>query len=134
MLAVREDEEAAQATGVRAFQHKLLALIVSSSFAGLAGGTFAYYHLGYYPELVFSPAWTFDAVLITFVGGLGTLIGPVIGAFFYVVVREQLAVTLVQVHQAIFGGLFILVVLALPGGLAQLWTRLRRLPAAQWRG
>jgi branched-chain amino acid transport system permease protein len=125
ILAVREDEDAAQATGVNALLHKLLALTVSSFFAGLAGGTFAFYHVSYYPELVFSPLWTFDAVLITFVGGLGTLIGPVIGALFFVVVREQLAVALVQLHQVIFGVLFILVVLVLPGGLVGAWERIR---------
>jgi ABC-type branched-subunit amino acid transport system permease subunit len=65
-------------------------------------------------------------VLITFVGGLGTLIGPLLGAVFYVVVREQLVVTLAQVHQIIFGALFILVVLALPGGLVDVGARLRR--------
>jgi len=126
ILAVREDEEAAQATGVDALRHKLVALAISSLFAGLAGATFAYYHVSYYPELAFSPHWTFDAVLITFIGGLGTLIGPVVGAVFYVLVREQLAVTLVNVHQVIFGILFIVVVLALPGGLVDLSSRLCR--------
>jgi branched-chain amino acid transport system permease protein len=125
ILAVREDEDAALATGVNALLHKLLALTISSFFAGLAGGTFAFYHVSYYPELVFSPLWTFDAVLITFVGGLGTLIGPVVGALFFVVVREQLAVALVQLHQVIFGVLFILVVLVLPGGLVGAWERIR---------
>lgn len=126
ILAVREDEEAAQATGVDALRHKLAALAISALFAGLAGATFAYYHVSYYPELVFSPLWTFDAVLITFVGGLGTLIGPVVGAVFYVLVREQLAVTLVQLHQVIFGIAFIAIVLLLPGGLVDAWARLRR--------
>ena len=65
-------------------------------------------------------------MLITFIGGLGTLIGPVVGAVFYVLVREQLAVTLVNVHQVIFGILFIVVVLVLPGGLVDLSSRLRR--------
>jgi branched-chain amino acid transport system permease protein len=126
ILAVREDEEAAQATGVDALRHKLAALALSALFAGLAGATFAYYHVSYYPELAFSPHWTFDAVLITFIGGLGTLIGPIVGAVFYVLVREQLAVTLVNVHQVIFGILFIVVVLTLPGGLVDLSSRLRR--------
>jgi branched-chain amino acid transport system permease protein len=125
VLAVREDEDAAQATGVDALRHKLAALALSALFAGLAGATFAYYHVSYYPELAFSPTWTFDAVLICFVGGLGTLIGPIVGAVFYVLVREQLAITLVNVHQVMFGLLFIVIVLALPGGLVDAWARLR---------
>lgn len=125
ILAVREDEEAAQATGVGALRHKLVALALSSFFAGLAGGVFAFYQLSYYPQFPFDPLWTFDAVLPVYVGGVGTLFGPVIGAVLYIVVREQLAVTLVQVHRIIFGALFILVVLALPGGLMDLGARVR---------
>jgi branched-chain amino acid transport system permease protein len=124
ILAVREDEEAAQATGIDPLRHKLLALALSSFLAGLAGATYAYYGVSYYPELAFSPTWTFDAVLITYVGGLGTLFGPLVGAAFYVLVREQLAVNLVQVHQVIFGILFIVIVLTLPGGIIDLWGRL----------
>lgn len=126
LLAIREDEDAAQASGVRALPHKLGALALSSLFAGLAGGVYAFYQVSYYPAAPFQPSWTFDALLITFVGGAGTLLGPVLGAVFYVVVRERLAVTLVNVHPLIFGALFILVVLAFPGGLVDIWTRARR--------
>jgi branched-chain amino acid transport system permease protein len=125
VLAVRDDEGAAEATGVAALPHKLAALAISALLAGLAGATFAYYHVSYYPELAFSPQWTFDAVLITFVGGVGTLAGPLVGALFYVLVRELLAVSLVQVHQVVFGALFIVVVLVLPGGLVDLVGRVR---------
>jgi len=127
ILAVREDEEAAQATGVHVLRHKLLALTLSSFFAGLAGGVFAFQQISYYPSAPFSPIWTFDALLITFIGGLGTLAGPVIGAIFFVVVREQLAVNLVEFHQVIFGILFILIVLVFPGGLVQAWERLKKI-------
>jgi ABC-type branched-subunit amino acid transport system permease subunit len=57
---------------------------------------------------------------------MGTVVGPIVGAVFYGVVREVLATTLVQAHQVIFGVLFILVVLALPGGLVDIWSRIRR--------
>lgn len=131
MRAVREDEAAAEASGVGAFSHKLLALAISTTLAGLAGGVFAYYHVSYYPQHVFSPAWTFDAVLMTFIGGVGTVHGPVLGALFYVILKEYLAVQLVELHLLIFGALFIMVVLLLPGGLVEAWSRLRRL--APWR-
>ena len=127
--AVREDEAAAEATGVGALRHKLLALTISTALAGLAGGAFAYYHVSYYPQHTFSPAWTFDAVLISFIGGVGTVHGPVLGALFYVIIRELLAVKLVEFHLIIFGVLFILVVLFLPGGLVEAWNRARRLIA-----
>ncbi|MBI4013843.1 MAG: branched-chain amino acid ABC transporter permease, partial [Candidatus Rokubacteria bacterium] len=92
MQAVREDEAAAEAAGVGALGVKLQAVAVSTGLAGLTGGLFAYYHISYYPQHPFSPAWTFDALLITFVGGVGTVHGPVLGALFYVVVKEYLAV------------------------------------------
>jgi branched-chain amino acid transport system permease protein len=125
--AVREDEAAAEATGVGALRHKLLALALSTALVGLAGGAFAYYHVSYYPQHTFSPAWTFDAVLMSFIGGVGTVHGPVLGALFYVILKEVLAIRWVEFHLIIFGVLFILVVLFLPGGLVEAWQRARRL-------
>jgi branched-chain amino acid transport system permease protein len=126
LLAVREDEEAARASGVSALRHKLAALGLSSFFAGLTGATYAYYQPSYYPQLAFDPNWTFDAIIITYVGGVGTIVGPIVGAIFYIVLREKLTLSFTQFHQVIFGLLFIVVVLALPGGLVDIWSRLRR--------
>jgi branched-chain amino acid transport system permease protein len=133
ILALREDEEAAQAMGVRTVQHKLIALAISSFFAGLAGATFAFHQVSYYPQAPFQPEWTFDPLLISFVGGLGTLIGPVLGAVFFILVRQELTLLLVEAHQVIFGLLFIVVVLALPGGLVNIWARLVRLITSRRR-
>ncbi|HLH21123.1 MAG TPA: branched-chain amino acid ABC transporter permease [Chloroflexota bacterium] len=126
MVAVREDEDAAQATGVDALRHKIAALVISALFAGLAGAVFAYHDVSYYLYRPFSPLWTFDPLLAVFIGGVGTVVGPVIGAFFYVVVSELLAQQLVELHLIVFGALFILVVLLLPGGLMEAWHRVRR--------
>ena len=127
MMAVREDEEAAKASGVNTFRQKIIALTISTFFAGLAGGAFAFYHVSYYHDLPFSPTWTFDALLITFVGGVGTIAGPIIGAFFYAIFKELFVRTFPQLHVFIFGILFILVVLLLPGGLVEMAARVRRL-------
>jgi branched-chain amino acid transport system permease protein len=108
---------------------KLRAVAVSTALAGLAGGVFAYYHISYYPQHAFSPTWTFDALLITFIGGVGTVHGPVLGAAFYVLLKEYLAVRWVDAHLLIFGALFVVIVLLLPGGLVEAAQRLaRRLP------
>ncbi len=125
MQAIREDEEAAEASGVGALKLKLLALVLSTALAGLAGGLFAYYHISYYPAHPFSPHWTFDSLLITFIGGVGTVHGPVLGALFYVFLREYLAVRWVDFHLLIFGALFVAIVLLLPGGLVEAVARLR---------
>jgi len=128
ILAVREDEEAAQATGVHILRHKLLALAFSSFFAGLAGGVFSYHQISYYHSSAFSPIWTFDATLITFIGGLGNIVGPVIGAVFFVLAQDQLGANpgLLDTHQIIFGLIFIITVLIFPGGLIEIWNRLSK--------
>jgi branched-chain amino acid transport system permease protein len=127
MRAIREDEEAAEASGVDALRLKLTALALSTGLAGLAGGLFAFYHISYYPSHPFGPHWTFDALLMTFIGGVGTLHGPVLGAVLYVVLKEYVALRWVDFHLLIFGALFIAIVLLLPGGLVQAAERLRRL-------
>lgn len=119
MMAIRDDEQAAQVTGVRVFRFKVAALMISAILAGLAGGLYAYVRLSFWQiSAVFSPGWTFDAVLCVVVGGAGTLFGPVVGSVFLVVLSEIFANTLGQAHLIIFGFLFILVVLFLPQGLA----------------
>lgn len=127
MQALREDEDAAEASGVGALRLKLAALALSTGLAGMAGGLFAYFYISYYPAHPFGPQWTFDALLMTFIGGVGTVHGPILGALLYVFLKEYLAVRWVDFHVLIFGTLFIAIVLLLPGGLADAVGRLRRL-------
>jgi branched-chain amino acid transport system permease protein len=125
MMAVREEEDAAEAMGVSAVRHKVLALALSAFFAGLTGGAFAFYHVGYYPQMPFGPEWTFDGMMMAYIGGAGTIVGPVIGAIFFVLVKELLVLKLADMHLIVFGTLFILVVLYLPGGLVGAWGKLQ---------
>jgi len=126
IMAVREEEDAAESLGVSAIRHKLLALTLSAFFTGLAGGAFAYYHVSYYYQFPFTPVWSFDALTMVFIGGVGTIIGPIIGAVFFVLLREYLALNLGEYHLIVFGVLFILVVLFLPGGLVEAWGKIRK--------
>lgn len=125
MIAVREDEDAARSLGVYAFRRKLQALLISAFTTGVAGGLFAFYQVALYYYQGFSPMWSFDAILVTFIGGSGTLFGPVLGAVFYVGLKEIFALTLGKGHIVIFGIIFILVVLFFPRGLATVWEKLR---------
>jgi branched-chain amino acid transport system permease protein len=129
ILGVREDQDAAESIGVHVLRHKLLALGLSALFMGLAGGVFAFQQIGYYPEAPFFPTWTFDALMIAYIGGVGTVAGPVVGGVFYILVRERLAANLTSAHQVIFGVLFILIVLFFPGGLLDIFKRIRDLIA-----
>lgn len=124
MMAVREDEDAAAATGVNVVAHKLVAFVVSAGLAAMAGGAFAFFSVSYYPSFPFSPVWTFDAILVTFIGGFGTIVGPLVGSAFFVIVRDTLAVNLQEFQVVVFGVLFIVVVLLLPGGMVEGWRRL----------
>src|SRR5207244_11301536 len=95
----------------------VLGLVCSTALAVLVGGCFAYYHISVYPSHLFSPGWTFDAGLMTCIGGVGTLHGPVLGAIFYVFFKEYLPIRWVDFHLLIFGALFVAIVLLLLGGL-----------------
>ncbi|HXF83707.1 MAG TPA: branched-chain amino acid ABC transporter permease [bacterium] len=134
LAAVREDEAVAEASGVPAFRHKLAAFVLSSALAGATGGVFGYYHVSFYPQFAFSPLWTFDALLMTFLGGVGTVWGPVAGAAVFLLLREALALTLVELHLLLFGVLFLVIVLALPGGFVEAWRALRARTAASPAG
>ena len=134
MMAVREGEDAAESLGISALKHKLLALSVSAFFAGLVGGAFAYYHVSYYLNMPFSPEWTFDPMMMAYIGGMGTIIGPIIGSIFFVGLKQLLVWNVGEYHLIIFGTLFILIVLFLPGGLVEAWKKIQKLLTIQLRG
>ncbi len=126
MMAVKEEEDAAESLGINALIHKLVALSLSAFFTGLAGGAFAYYHVSYYFQFPFTPVWSLDMLTMVYIGGTGTILGPIIGAIFFVVVKEYLVLNLGEYHLIVFGILFILVVLFLPGGIISAWKLARK--------
>lgn len=134
MVAIREEEAAAGALGIDTFRYKIIALSVSSFFAGMAGGMYAYHQASYYPYTPFGLLWAFEPILITFIGGMGTILGPTIGAVGYVVLKELFAITLGEISVIVFGILFILVVLFLPGGLIEASGKVLRLLARLNKG
>ncbi len=120
MLAIKQNQDTSEATGVNTFKFKLLALSLSALLAGLAGGVFAFFHVSYYPAHAFSPQWTFDALFIAYIGGIGTVVGPIVGTLFYIALRELFSLILpLQIHTIVFGILFILVVFFMPRGLVE---------------
>jgi len=126
MIAVKEDEEAAAATGISTFKCKVLALIISTFLAGLAGGVYAFYSAVYYYFVPFELIWSFEPVLIVIIGGAGTIIGPILGAIGYVALKELFTVTIGRFSVPIFAILFIVTVLGLPGGLVEATEKIRR--------
>jgi len=127
LMSIREDEDAAEASGVDTQRYKLLAFNFSTFLAGLTGGIYAYYSAAFRAGGLFEPEWTFDAVIIVFVGGVGTIVGPIIGSVFFVLLKQILSLYLPGgLHVAVFGVLFIIVVLYLPGGLIELMKKFRK--------
>lgn len=126
-FSIREDQEAAESAGVNTLKYKIISLGISTFLAGLAGGIFAFVFTSYYYYQPFVSTWSLEPLLITFIGGVGTVLGPIIGAVFFVILREIFANTLGDVSVLLFGAMFILIVLFLPGGLVQIVSRLRQL-------
>ena len=116
-MAIRDNEKAAAAIGIKTLKYKTLALLTSTFLAGLAGGIYAYQHVSYYYDAPFDLTWSFTAPLTTIIGGASTIAGPIVGSLCFLALSEIFAVTLGQVHVLIFGFCFILIVLFLPGGL-----------------
>jgi branched-chain amino acid transport system permease protein len=129
LVGIRDDEAAAEAVGVRTFRHKVFALVVSSLLVGLGGGIFAYHQVSYYYYAPFELSWSFLPTLTTFIGGLGTIAGPILGAACFLGLSELFAISLGEVHMVVFAFTFILVVLFVPGGLMSISTKIRGLTA-----
>jgi branched-chain amino acid transport system permease protein len=117
LVSVRDDEEVASVMGINTYKYKFIAVLISSFLAGLAGGVYAFLRLYIlYISRAFGPLWTFEPLMATVIGGTGTLLGPILGSAFLVILSEVFALTLGEAHLIIFGILFILVVLYFPGG------------------
>src|SRR5262249_57256766 len=80
-MAIREDEEAARAVGINTFRYKLIVVVISAAMTSLAGVFFAFYYNNLFPEEVFSINRSNELILAPIFGGLGTLFGPILGAF-----------------------------------------------------
>lgn len=81
LISLREDQDAAESLGVNTSRCKLIALIISAFFTSVAGTFYAQYLLFIDPFTVFSFTISIELALFTIIGGLGTVIGPIVGAF-----------------------------------------------------
>ena len=129
-LAIREDEQAARATGIDTFRYKMYAVMVSAAATSFAGVFYAFYYNNLFPEQVFSISRSIEIILGPIIGGVGTLFGPILGAFVLTGLAEALnsAMTSVGIElpgatQVFYGVCLLLVVAALPDGV---WPPLAR--------
>jgi branched-chain amino acid transport system permease protein len=91
MMAVRDDEDAAAGLGVNTRDVRILAMTVSGAFTGLFGAVIALNQVVVTPDNVFGMNWTVSMLVMTIVGGIGTVVGPLAGAFVvYYLIQQQL--------------------------------------------
>jgi branched-chain amino acid transport system permease protein len=120
LVAVRENEDAARSLGIDAFRTKVAAIALSGALMGLGGAFYAQYFLYLDPTIAYGPAVSITALLVPIVGGLGSALGPLIGA--------ALLQLLSQVAQAVmgdapglnlvlYGAVLVITIMFLPNGL-----------------
>jgi branched-chain amino acid transport system permease protein len=117
LRAVREGEGAAELCGVPTLRIKMQAYMLSSSLIGCLGGIEAYWLTYIIPDDVFNVMRTIQMVIMTLLGGMGTILGPVIGGSFLTLISEYLGARLVYDYLILVGGVIILVIILLPRGV-----------------
>src|SRR5262249_23344900 len=127
LFAIRDDEEAAAAAGINPLVARTWAMCVSAFLTAVGGSLFAQYFLFLDPTHVVSPELSFQFALIPALGGLGTAIGPVLGAFLITplseLLRSYFGGAAAGLHLAIYGAVLIVVMLYFPSGIAGALTR-----------
>ena len=123
LKAIKEDEHAAAQVGVDTHLVKLKTYVLTAFFIGILGaleGT----RLGYFkPEDVFDVHTTIKMVIMSLLGGMGTVLGPLIGAGFLQVIQDYLGAQFEQLYLVIIGAVIVLVIMFAPQGIAGLWRR-----------
>jgi len=120
LVAIREDEDAAQVMGINTTMYKVAALTVAAFFSAIAGGIHAYWITFIDPASAFDPSLNVRMVIMTLFGGPGTVLGPVIGALILSGVSEVLASTASTVASLFYGFVIVLAVLLMPKGILDL--------------
>lgn len=135
LVAVRENEDAAEALGINAFRVKMGAICMSAAVIGVAGIYYVQKFLFVDPGIAYGPAKSVEALFAPIIGGLGTVLGPLVGAFFIHGVGEvaKEAIGLVWENRPgldliLFGIILVLVLGFAPKGivglLEWLWRRI----------
>jgi branched-chain amino acid transport system permease protein len=129
-LAIREDEQAARATGVDTFRYKMYAVTIAAAMTSFGGVFYAFFYNNLYPEQVFNISRSIEMILGPVIGGVGTLFGPILGAFVLNGLAETLnsamsaaGLDLPGAKEVFYGVCLLFVILALPEGV---WPPLAR--------
>ena len=124
IVANRENEERMRMIGYNPVVYRTIAFLTASIFAGLAGALYAIWNTSATPSMT-SAVTTINALIMTILGGMGTLVGPIIGAGIMQIIGQFLYTWFGARWPLVFGILFVLIVMFLPYGIIGTW-RLRR--------
>jgi branched-chain amino acid transport system permease protein len=129
-LAIRESPEAAEALGINIFRYKMYAVVLSAALTSLGGVVFAFFYNNLFPEQVFHISRSIELILGPIIGGIGTLFGPIVGAFLLTGLAEglreimlRLGIDLPGMKQVFYGICLLIVVMFLPEGV---WPPLKK--------
>jgi branched-chain amino acid transport system permease protein len=119
LFTIRDDEDRARGLGVQVTYAKLIAFAISAGLTAMAGGIWAYYIGFIYPEFAVDPLVTIGAVLMAFLGGRGTIWGPMLGALILVPAQQYLAYSqgASELYLVAYAAIFLIVMLLLPRGI-----------------
>jgi branched-chain amino acid transport system permease protein len=121
LTALKENEDGARALGINTYQSKLIALMISAFLTALIGSFFAQYITFIEPESEFSLGLSIAISLPVMIGGIGTAMGPVIGAFIITPLQELLRIYISGEYQGlqniIYGIILVVVVICIPQGI-----------------
>jgi len=124
VVANRENEDRMRMIGYNPVVYRSIAFVSSSIFAGIAGMLFSIWNMSATPTMI-SAVTTFNALIMTIMGGMGTLVGPIFGAAISQVIQQFFYTWFGARWPLVFGILFILIVMFLPYGVVGTW-RLRQ--------
>ncbi|MGK7871911.1 MAG: branched-chain amino acid ABC transporter permease [Xenococcaceae cyanobacterium] len=117
LIAIREDETGAQMRGINTTLHKLVALAIAAFFTGITGAFWAWQNTYIDPDVVFVESRNLNMVMMSMLGGLGTVWGPPLGAVVLYVLQDIVWSNLLDYHLLALGILLILLVLFMPSGI-----------------
>ncbi len=130
LIAIREDEEAAEICGVPTSRYKKVIMVISAFMTALGGTFYAQFFLYISPEIMLSFNSQMTMLIGTMVGGAGTLFGPVLGSLVFSFLGDLLrglpfahTRVIVTIERMVWSLILILVIFYLPGGLITLWRR-----------
>lgn len=125
-VAIREDQDAARMLGVNTTLFKVAAYAISAVFAAVAGGITAYQNVHVTPGDFFKIDYTLQMIIATIIGGVGTVVGPVLGAAVYQLLSTYIWGKFIELHPTVLGLVIVFFIVFLPRGLMTVIGRRRK--------